>query len=359
MSATKSPMKPNEALECARAVLKENIILPLVKNNKGGILEAHCVRDGQIEYRYHRTSDDYLANIGQTTGTVLRQGEIPDNLDIGLALWLFGPERVETPSVVYRALSQLVSIGGNILVASEAPWPGKILSLGEYAEYTPEETIGCLVRAGFESIGEVIGGPFFRLFSGKRSHSKIYLSLMEAQDLLTEGNWEEAQIVLEKVKDPLLSLEAVREYALLVAACHDLAGRSVECLEALSEALNLDSTCSRAMCGLGRMALLRGDLGSAEEFFSAALRHQPSLVAALHGKAVVMEAAGKMDEAFETMVAASDLRPGNHDLMSEAMRIGNEIGRGEEVSRFLQHRIGNPVVRPSVEDIMEGPRSSV
>jgi len=68
---------------------------------------------------------------------------------------------------------------------------------------------------------------------------------------------------------------------------------------------------------------------------------------------------GRMDEAFETMVAASDLRPGDHDLMVEAMRLGNEIGRGEDVSRFLQHRIGNPLVSPIAENHMEGPRPPV
>ena len=80
------------------------------------------------------------------------------------------------------------------------------------------------------------------------------------------------------------------------------------------------------------------DLESACDFFKSALRCEPALVAALHGIAVVLEAKGDIADAFKNMLMASDLRPKNDNLITEAARLGNACGKLEDVARLINHR---------------------
>jgi hypothetical protein len=88
----------------------------------------------------------------------------------------------------------------------------------------------------------------------------------------------------------LSSLAEVREYALLVAACHDLAGRTELCLDALEETLRLDPACTRAMCGIARLYALEGHLDSAAALFASALDVEPAYEAARCGLQAVATA---------------------------------------------------------------------
>ncbi len=336
-----SASKPESALECAREALREYVVRPIAKEISGSIVEVY-VDEGGIRLRFYADYDDY------NSGKIVEEDQAVEPAE--LALWLFGPERVVEPSKVYRLLSAQLAEGATVLVSSESPWPGKILSPGEFGEYTSEETSAALTRAGFEEIGKLIEGPFFRLWHARRSAGSVYLALCRAEDHLSDGEWEQAEQHLAGVNEPLGSHDAVREYALLVAACHDLAGRSDACLDALTEALKLDPRCARAMCGLGRIAALRGDLGSAADFFESALRIQPSLVAAHHGRAVIKEAEGEIAEAFASMMTASDLRPKDDDIMLETVRLGNAAGAGDAVSKFLEHRLGGQPLTSSLSN---------
>ncbi len=339
MSSMKNASTHNEALEYARANIRQSFIFPMVRTIKGPIIEV-CSNEKQgVFIRRHASGAEYSPEGSALTPMPVDaySGEHADT-EAKFAMWIFGPERVPDPAVIYRMLSRILPPDGDAIVASDTPWPGKILCPGEFGEYTPEEISAALVRSGFSDISERIEGPFLRIYRGRRSTGSGHLALIDAETYLNHNDWHEAEKRLGDLSEQLSSRESIREYALLVAACHDLAGRSQQCLEALSDALSLDPYCARAMCGMGRIAALGGDLDNALGFFNDALKYQPAMIAALHGKAAVMEAQGELKKAFSLMMMASDLRPGNSDLMIETVRIGKAAGKSIEVSRFLEHR---------------------
>ncbi|MCP4679853.1 MAG: hypothetical protein GY854_31045 [Deltaproteobacteria bacterium] len=350
MSAQKNQSKPDEILEGARGALREYVAQPIFKDLNGPIVEVQNSAAHSISLTYYASNADYLTD--DPSGDTEDSSKEP----AGMALWLFGPERVTDPAAIYRLLYDNLAKDGILVIASEAPWPGKILCPGEYGEYTSEETASALTRAGFKDITSLIESPFFRMWKTNVEPGSAHQVLFEAEKCLGSGNWNAAEEQLMKLKEPLESVEAVREFALLVAACHDLAGRPEQCLDALTETLRIDPNCARAMCGLGRLSALGGDLGSASDFFSSALKLQPALVAALHGQAVIKEAEGNLEEAFPSMMAASDLRPKDDDLMTETVRLGNAAGKQETVSRFVEHRIGGHPVSPAVANMIHSSR---
>ncbi|MDJ0761577.1 MAG: hypothetical protein QNJ97_01205 [Myxococcota bacterium] len=360
MSATMELSKLEQALACARDTLRSQIVFPTVEAISGAVAEVDIRSAGQVVIEHYEDADAYVRR--EPSHLHPLGGKPPGNTSIGtaqLGVWLFGPSRVNTPSHVYRLLSSRVDKGHKAIIATETPWQGKLLTPQEYGEYTTEETCAMLIRTGFERIDEVISGPFFSLWEAYRSEDETYQILIDAEIALDKGDWASAEQGLASIEQQLKTAEMVREYALLVAACHDLAGRVPQCLDALTCALDLDPQCARAMCGLARIAALKGDLESADQFFSSALKHQPALVAGCHGLAVVKEAQGKLDDAFLMMMTASDLRPKDDGLMMETVRIGNAAGKGTEVSRFLEHRIGGKSHTPSIQNILPQKQSAV
>jgi hypothetical protein len=125
-------------------------------------------------------------------------------------------------------------------MASESPWPGKTLCPDEYTEHTDEELAASLTRNGFGQISRMIDGPFFRLWHTKRETTDASLVLSRAEDAVAAGDWVKTSAHLEGLTQSLPSKESIREYALLVAACHDMAARPAQCFEALKETLALD-----------------------------------------------------------------------------------------------------------------------
>ena len=339
MSSTTISFRLDSSVSASRAALREAVIFPLVRETGGIVAEVVSVQHGASYIEYFEHIDAYEAHF-KRLDSGSDDGPASTEKKAEIAVWLFGPERVETPSEVLRTLTESISSNGTVIVASEVPWPGKILAADERGEYTTEETAAMLVRAGFHDIESIIEGPFFRLTKAKKCPVAAYRALIEAEQHLDKGDPVEAEKVLNSLSEQLHSAEMVREYALLVAACHDLAGRHEHALEALSEALTLDPRCARAMCGLGRIAAIKGDLDTAKEFFGSALRCEPALVAGLHGMAVIQEACGDLKGAYHSMMTASDLRPKSDTLMSEAARLGNAIGKLSDVAHFISHRLG-------------------
>lgn len=354
MSSTMEPYKHERAVAFSRDALRESVILPLVQKTSGGIVEVcPTMRGEEPAFKRFDDADEYM-RFFQDDEEVAPDETGLGNRDIQLGIWLFGPEREESPSRTYRMVSETLSPGGSIIVASEAPWTGKILAAGEFGEYTVEETVASLIRSGFKDVESIIEGPFFRITRALRSQSDAHVALVEAERHLDQGDPASAELVLNSITSQMDSALMVREYALLIAACHDLAGRPEHALEALSEALTLDPRCARAMCGLGRIAALRGDLASARAFFQSALRCEPALVAGLHGMAVIEEAEGNLREAYRVMLTASDLRPQNSELLSEAARLGNLTGEREDVARFISHRLGDAPQYPVTPNVSQG-----
>ena len=351
MSSTMEPYKHEKAVAFSRDALRESVIFPLVRKTSGGILEVSATMRGETpSFLCFDSAEEYLSHHLREEAPSEGGGRRNSD-DVNLGIWLFGPERDECPSKTYRIISEKLNPGGSILVASEVPWPGKILAAGELGEYTIEETIASLIRAGFKDVESIIEGPFFRITRALRSQSDAHVALVEAESFLDRGDHESAEKVLNSITTQMDSAPMVREYALLIAACHDLGGRPEHALEALSEALTLDPRCARAMCGLGRIAALKGDIASARDFFRSALRCEPALVAGLHGMGVIEEAEGNLKEAYLAMRTASDLRPKNSELLSDAARLGNLIGELDDVARFVNHRIGESSFRPHEPDM--------
>ncbi len=350
---TKS-FKPEDTTESAREAIREQVVSPLLADCPGPITEV--VRLSAVQ-----TVLETYADAGAYRQALLdseRRKPLDTSESAALGLWLFGPERTENPTAVYRSLSESLAPGATVLIASEVPWPGKTLCFDEAAEYTAEETAAAFIRAGFRDIDRVVEGPFFRIWKATKSESRFHTALLFAEDCLSSGDPVSAERALSEITEQSDSAAEVRELALLVAACHDLGGRQAACMEALSEALLLDPRCARAMCGLGRIAALQGDLGSARDFFDAALRCEPALVAALHGKAVLQEATGDIKGAFASMMTASDLRPKNDLLLSETSRLGNQCGKMEEVARFIAYRFSCPEALISPHASMQDDNSS-
>jgi tetratricopeptide (TPR) repeat protein len=357
MSSTTASSKPDTTMASSRAALRESVIFPLAEETDGHIAELVSIRQGDCHIERFDSVDAYKAYF-HTIDEASFPGEGAANAAATMVVWLFGPEREASPTEIYRALSDAVMPGGQIVVASEAPWPGKILASDEWGEYTNEETAAALIRAGFYDIDAIVEGPFFRLIRAKRRTDNVHRAFMDAERFLDQGDHASAEAALNSVTEQMDSALLVREYALLVAACHDLAGRPEHALEALSEALTLDPRCARAMCGIGRIAALKGDLTSAAEFFQSALRCEPALVAALHGMAIIQEAGGDLRSAYRSMVTASDLRPRNDALLSEAARLGNAIGKINDVARFIAHRLGKSTEIAVIANEATGPASS-
>jgi Flp pilus assembly protein TadD len=342
MSESKGSFKPEETMECAREAVREQIVFPVLARAEGGVVEVNRRSVDDFYLQHFLDVDEYRSALLQPDPKKKAPCDGDSAQNPAFGLWLFGPERAENPAGIYRCLAESLADGATVMIASEVPWPGKILSAEEVAEYTAEETSASLIRAGFVDIDRLVEGPFFRIWKATKSDSSAHTALILAEEFLSKGDFVSAERELETITDQMDSALVVREFALLVAACHDLAGRRVACMDALSEALLLDPRCARAMCGLGRISALNGDLDSATEFFDAALRYEPALVAALHGKAVVQEAGGDLEGAFTAMMTASDLRPKNDAFLNETSRLGNMVGRLDEVARFISHRFSQP-----------------
>lgn len=322
------------SIEAARTALRDGHLSAEAKGVKGPVAEVVSLPEGPrvltwlegSSYRQPPDEEHPLRDVCR---------DYP--IEAELVIWLFGPERCAQPTSVYRALWTIAGPNARLVMATESPWPGKILCPDEYTEHTGEELIASLTRNGFREIGRMVDGPFFRLWQATKTSTDAPLVLSRAEDSLAMGDWAEASACLEGLTESLPSKEAVREYALLVAACHDLAGRPAQCFEALKETLALDENCARAYCGLGRLSALGGNLEAALSFFDKALSIEPALVAALHGRSAVLEAQERFEDAFASVVHASDLRPFDEELIREVIRLGNAIGKKLQVERFVNH----------------------
>ncbi len=322
------------SIDAARVALRQGHLEAEARGTKGPVVEVLSLPEGPRLLTWLDGS-----SYGETPAQDRPIAEVcfDEALEAELLVWLFGPERCAEPASVYRALWKMAAPKARLVIATEAPWPGKTLCPDEHAEHTSEELAASLTRSGFEGIGRMVDGPFFRLWQAQRRETEAPLVLAEAEDALIAGDWDKAGRHLENLTESLTSKNAVREYALLVAACHDMAQRPTQCFEALKETLALDESCARAYCGLGRLCALGGNWDASLTFFEKALSIEPALVAALHGKAAVLEAQGRVDEAFTFVVHASDLRPRDNVLMEEVVRLGNAIGKKKQVERFVSY----------------------
>lgn len=285
------------------------------------------------------------------TGESFHRGDAPLGFDltdmksgqpwlenIQMAMWFFGPSQVQDPGYVYRWLNDHMENHAPLYMTTEIPWRGNMPNLNEYGQYVDEEIHAALVRSGFDQIRHSVDGPYFRFWAAAKSASTDHRVFQKVESQLAKGNWRVAVEALGELDDSLESLAAVREYALLLAACHDLAGNTRQSYTALTEALRMDPDCARAMCGLGRLAALNNDMDGAMLFFESALKKSPCMVAALRGRAVVCEMMGDLQTAYEDMMDASNFRPFEEDLILDVVRLGNSLGHYDEIATWLAER---------------------
>ncbi|MBN2715522.1 MAG: hypothetical protein JXX14_06680 [Deltaproteobacteria bacterium] len=339
MDSKRAPARPDAVMGQVRDILKLELIKDDASNTDGAIVEIVSYPNGEPGGYYW------------VSGAAFNSGDAPiafdpgdmDNgqpwlNDIHLALWLFGPSSVREPGRVYRWLHAHMAKNSRLYVANEMPWRGKMPQMNEYGHYTDEEIHASLVRAGFENIRCNEDGPYFRLWMSSRSESIHSEMFHRVESQLGQGDWRGAVESLGRLDDFLDTLPAVREYALLLAACHDLAGNITQSYVALTEALRIDPSCGRAMCGLGRLAAISQDLDGALLFFESALKKSPALVAALEGHALVSELRGDLRSAYEDLIDASNFRPKDEELLLEVIRVGNLIGYQDELASFVSAR---------------------
>ena len=284
------------ALEDVRAALRVAAVDQIARTTVGGVIEIFAGIAGAPQAAIWHDGGAYAR---RESPTVLDAEEMDrgglEGSPAHLAVWLFGPERLARPAAAARWLHLSLAPKSALIVAAETPWPGKALAPDELAEHTAEELTALLTRAGFGAFHQEVEGPVFRLWTARSVAGTGHRVLAEAEDLLRHGDWPGAQNALYDSKVSLSSLAEVREYALLVAACHDLAGRTELCLDALEETLRLDPTCTRAMCGVARLYALEGHLDSATALFSAALDIEPACEAARCGLGAVGTARAERD----------------------------------------------------------------
>lgn len=331
--------EPDNALGEARKKLKVDWFQEKALNIKGAVVEIVSYPNGK--------PGGYIWFSGKS----FAKGDVPVGFDyndmnngqpwledIQMAIWLFGPSRVEEPLQVYRWLNHAMADGATFYMTTQIPWSGKMPLDFEFGQYSDEETHAALVRTGFNRIGQSVNGPYFRLWNATKSKEVDSYIFQRVEKHLNAGNWRVAVELLGQLDEKLDSLAAVREYALLLAACHDLAGNTKQSYAALSETLRLDPECGRAMCGLGRLAALNGDFVGASIFFESALKKTPCLVAALRGHAAICEMVGDVEQAYKNIVDASNFRPMDENLLFEVIRLGNTIGLQDKVALYLKQR---------------------
>jgi hypothetical protein len=331
MASRRNSSDSRSFLTAARAALKDKIVMDLAGEVEGRVVEilpvghggaSACLWPSIVSYADGEVPQPVAWRPGVVTGA-------------GLVLWLFGPERIAEPHRIYHRLARELGAGAAVVIASEAPWAGKQLSEGEFGEYTSEETTASLVLTGAEKIVQLVEGPIFKLWLARVGCGKAHRSLVDAAEHLERGDWLGAENALATMEKPLTSLLAVREYALLTAGCLDLGDDRAACLGALSEALHIDPYCARAMCGIGRIAALGGDLSIALDFFKLALEREPALVAALHGKAVVLEALGDLPEALKAVRIAAALRPSSAAIRAKEGELARAVGGEKGGAAFV------------------------
>ncbi len=307
-----------------------------VADVKGTVVEVLSWPNGEPA-GYHWDNGRDFANGGAPVAFDFRKSssELPWKDKIHAVIWFFGPSKVKSPQSVLAWLHARMSDDGMIHLTNEIPWHGKTSQTQEFALYNNEEIHALLVRNGFNCIEHLEEGLYFRHWRARKSTNVVPERFMKVETELTNGDWQAAVAALGKLDDQLDSLPAVREYALLLAACHDLAGNTARSYAALTEALRLDPRCGRALCGLGRLAALNDDLDGALLFFDSALRKSPYLVAALEGRATVNEMLGNYRSAYEDLLDATSFRPGDRELLLDVIRVGNQLGLHEEVTSLL------------------------
>ena len=323
----------------ARDMLKIELIKENVRDVSGAVIEVVSYPNGDPGGYYWINGDSFNRGDAPIAFdlTDMTSGQ-PWLNDIAMALWMFGPSLVKDASVVYRWLHAHMAVDGVLCLANEIPWRGKMPQRNEFGHFSDEEIHALLVRSGFENIGFSDEGPYFRLWRATRSATITPDMFYKVESQLKRGNWRDAVEALGELDDCLDTLPAVREYALLLAACHDLAGNTTQSYAALTEALRMDPECGRAMCGLGRLAAIKQDFDGALLFFESALKKSPTLVAALEGRALICELLGDFKSAYEDLVDASNFRPRDEDLLFEVIRLGNLLGYQDELSTFISTR---------------------
>jgi len=322
-------------MEASEALARE-LAERLVREVDGPVLEIR--HDGLLPAIVSYWEDAAAWPGRQPTGGFILGEGAPANsaaASAAFAVWLFGPERAPSPKEILRRLAAHVRVGGTVVVASESPWPGKSLAADEFGEYTSEEIAAYMIRAGVGERMRYAAGEGFAVWIGTRSGNPTFEGIAAAARAVESGQHEVAQRALGSVSRQLDERPAVLELILLTAACHDLAGRYHECADALAEAVALEPRCARAMCGLGRIALLHGESEEARAWFARALALQPALVAGLRGMALACERAGDARESYDHLAAAALLRPGDERMACEAVDLGFSIGVPREADGLL------------------------
>jgi hypothetical protein len=320
----------------ARETLARELAERLVRDVSGAVLEIR--HDGMLPAVVSFWENAASWPGKQPTGGFILGEDTPSNsaaAPAAFAVWLFGPERAPSPKEILRRLAGLVKVGGTVVVASESPWPGKSLAADEFGEYTAEEIAAYMVRAGVGERMRHAAGEGFAVWIGTRSGNPTFDGIAVAAHAVENGQHEVAERALESASRQLEERQAVLELILLTAACHDLAGRYHECAEALVEAVALEPRCARAMCGLGRIALLLGQTDEARAWFARALTLQPALVAGLRGMALACERTGAARESYGHLAAAALLRPGDERMACQAVDLGFSIGVPREADGVL------------------------
>ena len=101
MSSNSSQSKRDHTVEYARKMLSEQLVIPLVKNCDGMIIEIGATNNGSAQISRWLAKESYLSGLEPDDRPILtHRGEQLFEQPAELAIWLFGlPEGPDSPKI--------------------------------------------------------------------------------------------------------------------------------------------------------------------------------------------------------------------------------------------------------------------
>ena len=109
MAGTMESLKLEETSACAREAVREEIVLPVLAREGGTVVEVLRDTGSGFSLHFYEDVDAYRASLKSGEHASPKRNAQTEKAQHGL--WLFGPERVENPAAVYRALSDSLELG--------------------------------------------------------------------------------------------------------------------------------------------------------------------------------------------------------------------------------------------------------
>ncbi|MFB3922943.1 MAG: sulfatase-like hydrolase/transferase [Terriglobia bacterium] len=176
----------------------------------------------------------------------------------------------------------------------------------EPASPLPPETVEKLKSLGYLTFSSAAPPASSGPLPDPKDQLKVFKAVMRAHALNEAGRYEESNRAL----DPI-AVEAPRLFVIpfLRAENYSMTQRWQEAEKSYQECLKLNSTFDRALMGLARVYMVRGEEDKARPLLELVIHQSPRDIFAVHALGRIARMEGKNEEAYRYLLKAAEAKP--------------------------------------------------